>query len=72
MFGRRVPPNVVFLLSLLLAVVCGFISYQAYASDRLVGALIAGAFAVWFTVDAVRSYSWTRQSVPAPKSKQSE
>lgn len=61
MFGRRVPPNVVFLLSLLLAVVCAFITFRAISADKLVAAIIAGVFAVWFAVDAVRSYSWTKR-----------
>ena len=61
MFGRRVPPNVVFLLSLLLAVVCGFIAFRAYAIHNMTATVIAGVFAVWFAVDAVRSFGWTRR-----------
>ena len=61
MFGRRVPPNVVFLLSLLLAVVCAFIAYRALSVDKMTAAIIAGIFALWFAVDAVRSYSWTKR-----------
>ncbi|MFC3860104.1 hypothetical protein ACFOPQ_04915 [Deinococcus antarcticus] len=61
MFGRRVPPNVVFLLSLLLAVVCAFIAYRAFSVDKITAAIIAGAFAVWFGVDAFRSYGWTKR-----------
>lgn len=59
MFGRRrVPPNVVFLLSLLLAVVCGFVAYRAYAAHNTVPMIIFGILAVWFAVDTVRSFSW--------------
>ncbi|MDO4244625.1 MAG: hypothetical protein Q4C89_01195 [Deinococcus sp.] len=61
MFGRRVPPNVVFLLSLLLAVVCGLIAYRAFTAHNQLGAIIAGLFAVWFAVDAVRSFGWARR-----------
>lgn len=61
MFGRRVPPNVVFLLSLLLAVVCGFIAYRAYSVNNTIGTLVAGVLALWFAIDAVRSYGWTRR-----------
>lgn len=61
MFGRRVPPNVVFLLSLLLAVVCGLIAYRAFSSGNMVGLVIAGILAAWFAVDAVRSFGWTRR-----------
>ncbi len=61
MFGRRVPPNVVFMLSLLLAVVCGFIAYKAYTVHNSVAMIVGGIFAVWFAVDAVRSFGWTRR-----------
>lgn len=61
MFGRRVPPNVVFLLSLLLAVVCAFIAYRAYTIQNTVGTVIAAILAVWFTIDAIRSYGWTKR-----------
>ena len=61
MFGRRVPPNVVFMLSLLLAVVCGLICYKALRVNNTLGGVIAGVFALWFAVDAVRSFGWTRQ-----------
>ena len=61
MFGRRVPPNVVFLLSLLLAVVCGLVAYRALSAQSWVTGVIALVLAVWFAVDAVRSYGWTRR-----------
>lgn len=61
MFGRRVPPHIVFLLSLLLAVVCGLIAYTAYNADSHIPAGIAGIFSLWFAIDAVRSYMWTRK-----------
>ena len=50
-----------FLLSLLLAVVCGLIAYRAFTADNQLGAIIAGLFAVWFAVDAVRSFGWVRR-----------
>lgn len=62
MFGRRVPANVVFLLSLLLAVVCALIAYKAFDAHNTIAAVIAGIFALWFAVDAVRSFSWTRNN----------
>lgn len=59
MFGRRrVPPNIVFLLSLLLALVCGFVAYQAYMGQKTVMAVIFGILAVWFAIDTVRSFGW--------------
>lgn len=61
MFGRRVPPHIVFLLSLLLAVVCGLIAYTAYNAGRHIPASIAGIFSLWFAIDAIRSYWWTRK-----------
>ncbi|GAA5503733.1 hypothetical protein Dxin01_03494 [Deinococcus xinjiangensis] len=61
MFGRRVPPNVVFLLSLLLAVVSGFVAYKAFTVGNTWATVIGGIFAFWFAIDAVRSYGWTRR-----------
>ena len=61
MFGRRVPPNVVFLLSLLLAVVCAFVAYKAMTVNNTWAAIIGGIFAFWFAIDAVRSFGWTRR-----------
>lgn len=61
MFGRRVPPNVVFLLSLLLAIVCGYIAFRAYSGANLTAAIVAGILALWFGVDAIRSYGWTKR-----------
>lgn len=60
MFGRRVPPHIVFLLSLLLAALCGWAAYVAFARGSTLWGAVAAVFAVWFVVDAVRSYSWAQ------------
>ncbi|PTA67404.1 hypothetical protein [Deinococcus arcticus] len=73
MFGRRVPPHIVFLLSLLLAALCGWAAYAALTGGRTVWGVVAALFAVWFVVDAVRSYSWAqnRKQLEAEKAAQS-
>ncbi|GAA5513492.1 hypothetical protein Dcar01_02230 [Deinococcus carri] len=58
MFGRRVPPHIVFLLSLLLAVLAGVAAFRYLRADNWLPGLLWGAVAVWFLVDAVRSYGW--------------
>lgn len=61
MFGRRVPPNVVFLLSSLLCIVCAFIAYRAFSIQSTITGVIAAIFAIWFAIDAFRSYGWTKR-----------
>lgn len=62
MFGRRrVPPNIVFMLSLLLALVCGFVAYQAYMGQRMTMTIIFGILALWFAIDTIRSFSWIKR-----------
>ncbi|CAM3367540.1 hypothetical protein DEDE109153_13585 [Deinococcus deserti] len=61
MFGRRVPPHIVFALSLLLAVLCAGWAVLAWRADSLVWAGVATLLAVWLAVDAVRSYGWAQE-----------
>ncbi|MCP2015341.1 hypothetical protein L1280_002503 [Deinococcus sp. HSC-46F16] len=61
MFGRRVPPHIVFALSVLLAVLCAIPAVRYGLAENWLPALIWGAVAVWFAVDAVRSYGWRQQ-----------
>lgn len=58
MFGRRLPPTVVFVLSLVLAVLCGVAAYRYLRVDNWLPGLLWTAVAVWFLVDAVRASSW--------------
>ncbi|GGS01952.1 hypothetical protein GCM10008960_30770 [Deinococcus sedimenti] len=60
MFGRRVPPHLVFAFSLLLAALCAWAAFAALTSNRVVWGVLAAVFAVWFTVDAFRSYGWAQ------------
>lgn len=61
MFGnRRVPPHIVFAFSLLLGVLCAVRAFFAVQSESWLWAGLAGVLAVWFTVDAVRSYGWNQ------------
>lgn len=66
MFGRRVPPHIVFVLSVLLAVVCSVPAARYALAQQWVPTAIWAAVAVWFLVDAVRSYGWHKISVTAP------
>jgi len=61
MFGRRVPPHIVFALSLLLAVLCAVVAVRYGLADRWLPAVLWGAVAVWFGADAVRSYRWKKK-----------
>ena len=61
MFGRRVPPHIVFVLSLLLAVLCAWWAVMAWRSGSLIWAGVAGVLAVWLAFDAVRSYGWAQE-----------
>lgn len=61
MFGRRVPPRIVFLLSLLLAVLCAVPAVRYAMAERWLPAVLWGAVAVWFAADAVRSYGWQKK-----------
>lgn len=62
MFGRRVPPRIVFVLSLLLAVLCGLIALHYGQAARWLPTLLWAALALWFAVDAVRAYGWWKKS----------
>lgn len=59
MFGnRRVPPHIVLIFSVLLGALCTVGAFFAVRSGSWLWADIAGVLAVWFVVDAVRSYGW--------------
>ncbi|MEW6421247.1 MAG: hypothetical protein AB1511_05925 [Deinococcota bacterium] len=61
MFGRRVPPKIVFVLSLLLAALCGLLAFHYGQVARWLPTLLWAATAAWFTVDAVRAYGWWKR-----------
>ncbi|GGL03842.1 hypothetical protein [Deinococcus radiotolerans] len=69
MFGRRVPPHIVFAFSLLLAALCAWGAYAGLTGGHVLWGAVAAVLAVWFTVDAVRSYGWaqTRRREDAEK-----
>ena len=60
MFGRRVPPHIVFAFSVALAVLCAVLAFLAAQSQSWVWAGVAAVLAVWFAVDAFRSFSWAQ------------
>ncbi|THF86447.1 hypothetical protein E7T09_09970 [Deinococcus sp. KSM4-11] len=60
MFGRRVPPHIVFAFSAILAVLCAVGAVLAVLAHGWVWVAVAGVMAVWFAVDAVRSYGWAQ------------
>ncbi|WP_102125558.1 hypothetical protein [Deinococcus planocerae] len=61
MFGRRVPPHIVFALSVVLALLCAVPAVRYGLTARWLPALLWGAVAVWFAVDAVRAHGWRQQ-----------
>lgn len=61
MFGRRVPPHIVFALSLLLAALCAVWAAYAWRAGGLLWAGLAGVLTVWFAVDASRAYRWAQE-----------
>ena len=56
MFGRRVPPHIVFGSSVALAVLCAVGAFLAIQAQAWVWVALAGVLAVWFAVDAFRSF----------------
>lgn len=60
MFGRRVPPHIVFAFSALLAVLCAAGAVLALQTHAWVWVAVGAILAVWFAVDTVRSYSWAQ------------
>ncbi|MEF2276936.1 hypothetical protein V3W47_01415 [Deinococcus sp. YIM 134068] len=58
MFGRRVPPHLVFALSLVFALLCAVPAVRYGLAGGWLPAVLWGVVAVWFTVDAVRAYGW--------------
>ncbi|PNY81639.1 hypothetical protein [Deinococcus koreensis] len=60
MFGRRVPPQIVFMFSVVLALLCAIGAVATLRAGNWVWFAILGGLTVWFTVDAVRSYGWAR------------
>lgn len=61
MFGRRVPAKYVLLFSVLLALVCGAIAVYFAQQQSWIATAILGVLAVWFTVDALRAWSWQKK-----------
>lgn len=61
MFGRRVPPHIVFSLSVVLALLCAVPAVRYGLAGNWLPALLWGAVAVWFAVDAVRAYGWKQK-----------
>lgn len=72
MFGRRVPPQIVFTFSVVLAALCGLGAALALRSQSWLWVAVAGVLAVWFGVDAWRSYGWAqnRKRLDAEKAAQ--
>lgn len=60
MFGRRVPPHIVFLGSLLMAVLCALGAFMALRAHSTIWLIVGALLAVWFAVDAFRSYGWAQ------------
>lgn len=60
MFGRRVPPHIVFGSSVALAVLCAVGAFLALQAQAWVWVALAGVLAVWFAVDAFRSFGWAQ------------
>ncbi|MBB5236203.1 hypothetical protein [Deinococcus budaensis] len=61
MFGRRVPPHLVLILSVLLAALCAVLAVRYGLAGNAVAALIWGVLAVWFAVDALRARAWQKK-----------
>ena len=61
MFGRRVPPHLVLILSVLLAALCAVPAVRYGLAGNAVAALIWGVLAVWFAVDALRARAWQKK-----------
>ncbi len=75
MFGnRRVPSHIVFTFSVLLAVLLAWGAFSAFKAHAWLWFGLATVLAIWFAVDAVRSYQWTqakkRQEIEQHKSGQ--
>ena len=60
MFGRRVPPQIVFMFSVVLALLCAIGAVAALRSGSWVWIAVLGGLTVWFSVDALRSYGWAQ------------
>lgn len=60
MFGRRVPPHIVFTSSVVLAALCMVWAGIAVRAQSWIWVAVAVILAVWFAVDAYRSYFWNQ------------
>lgn len=60
MFGRRLSANLICILSAILALVCGLVTYNAFEQGIRVAGIIAGFLTSWFTIDAIRSFFWSK------------
>lgn len=60
MFGRRVPPQIVFMSSVVLALLCAIGAVAALRAGSWAWVAVLGGLTLWFSVDALRSYGWTQ------------
>lgn len=68
---RRLPPQVLFLLSLLLGLLAGVSAYRYASAENWLPAALWGVVALWLVVDAVRALGWMRSGRgPAPEAAQ--
>lgn len=63
---RRLPPQVLFLLSLLLGLLAGTAAYRYASAENWLPAALWGAVAVWLVVDAVRALGWMKNGHQLP------
>jgi uncharacterized membrane protein YdbT with pleckstrin-like domain len=61
MFGRRVSVKNVLMFSIIAAVVCGLAAAYFASQQSWIATGILGVLALWFAVDAVRSYGWQKK-----------
>ncbi|WP_189642754.1 hypothetical protein [Deinococcus piscis] len=69
---RRLPPQVLFLLSLLLGLLAATAAYRSASAENWLPAALWGGLAVWLVVDAVRALGWMKhgRNLPAQTSAQ--
>lgn len=60
MFGRRPSAQVVFVGSLIAAIVMAIIAVHEATLQSWVWAGVWGVLALWFAVDAFRAWGWTK------------
>lgn len=62
MFGRRPSAQVVFVGSLIAAIVMAIIAVREATLHSWVWAGVWGVLALWFAIDAIRAWGWTKGS----------